>query len=441
MLQRIGYNIDSEHAGSNRQYAADSQIALHSTYTLLLDDHKSGWFIAKQIKARSPETKIIHRAFMRKDANGGWDGNLWEAPNNDSPTKFLDAPNYLNFLQGLGAPSGTIHQVLCEPAVHGARLKAKNDWLITCIREASRRKEILCVDNLQTVLEGFIDDVNNGDYDELWLEMWMHPEHIYGIHEYAKGDLWCNTSEASMAMLAARGSVTSYADDFLESSDATLKHWYTATPKEAHLGRCEVIAQRCAKIKRPDGTIGIPVPKMVYTEIGWDDVRIAEKDAVDAINGRVAMGFPTMAQYWHIRYPNWSWAEAAKEQIKWLNRAMPNYVVGACLFGFDTAFENGNYHLEQSGENGLQALLKKYADEVHAGTPQTPTTPVPAPPSTPPVVTLPPVIPSPEPHAWQKLLTDEQRTLFSRAKAGELSGVEDLILKLGELLDTEYNKL
>lgn len=60
----------------------------------------------------------------------------------------------------------------------------------------------------------------------------------------------------------------------------------------------------------------------------------------------------------------------------------------------------------------------------------------------PPVVTLPPVIPpAVEPHAWQKLLTDEQRTLYSRAKAHELSGVEGLILKLGELLDAEYNKL
>jgi hypothetical protein len=363
---RIGYNIAAEHAGSDRQYVVDSQINLHSTATLILDDHKSNWFFSKQIAARSPETLRICRTFMRKDANGGWDGSLWEAPNGNSPTGFLDAPNYMNFLQGLGAPAGSIHQILCESAVHNERLRAKNKWLVSCIKEASARGMRLCVDNVQTVTEGYQADIDAGEYDELWRTLAQYPQHFYGIHEYAKGDLWSSTSGYNMASLTKASPIDT---GFLSLGDAALKANYAAYPTEAHLGRCEIIARRC-RLK------GITIPRMVYTEIGWDDVRIAQKDAVDAINGRVAMGYPTMSQYWHIRYPQWGRAEAAYQQLRWLNRAMPDYVVGACLFGFDSSFENGNYHVES---DELQRLLTAYADTLRSGSLPPPTIPPPPP--------------------------------------------------------------
>lgn len=366
MLQRIGYNLAAEHAGSNRQYAVDAQIALHSTYTLILDDHKSGWFFSKQIAARSPETERIHRAFMRKDANGGWDANLWEAPNGSSPTGFLDAPNYMNFLQGLGAPVGTIHAVLCEPAVHSDRLRAKNAFLVACINEASKRGMRLCVDNIQPVIAGFQADLDAGMYDDLFRALAAHPEHIYGIHEYWLGDAWLNTSGYNLLSLAKPTPIDT---GFLNLSDSALKASYIAYPLEAHIGRCEVIARRCRQI-------GVPVPKMVYTEIGADYVGLAQLADVEAINGRKPMGFPTMAQYWRVHYPDWTAAQAFTEMCKWLNRAMPSYVVGACLFGFDTSFENGAYHLE---DVPLQALLTSYADSIRAGTQQPP---VPPPPKT-----------------------------------------------------------
>ena len=36
---KIGYNINAEAPGANRQLAADYQIALHSTFALVLDDY------------------------------------------------------------------------------------------------------------------------------------------------------------------------------------------------------------------------------------------------------------------------------------------------------------------------------------------------------------------------------------------------------------------
>lgn len=365
---RVNYNIAAEHSGSNRQAVVDAQIALHGTVTLILDDHKSGWFFSKQIAARSPETLRINRTFMRKDANGGWDGNINEAPDGNSPTGFLSPVNYVNFLQNLGAPPGTVHQIFCEPSMHGARLRAKNKWQIEVMRELSRRGMLGCFDNIQTVSEGFQADIDAGDYDEFWSEFGKHPGNLLGIHEYGKGDLWSNTSGYNMASLTKASPIDT---GFLALSDSALKINYVAYPTEAHIGRCEIIARRC-RLK------GIVIPRMVYTEIGWDDVRIAQKEAVDAINGRVAMGYPTMSQYWHIRYPQWGRAEAAFQQLKWLNRAMPDYVVGACLFGYDTSFENGSYHVEDST---LQSLLTAYADELRAGTTPIPPTPTPTPPT------------------------------------------------------------
>src|SRR5689334_1057590 len=98
---KIAYNIDCEFPGTNRQAAIDAQVELHSPYVLLYDDYKNGFQFTKEIQARSPETQVIHRRYMPKDANGGWDGNLWEAPDGNSPTGFLSATNWINFLQNL----------------------------------------------------------------------------------------------------------------------------------------------------------------------------------------------------------------------------------------------------------------------------------------------------------------------------------------------------
>jgi hypothetical protein len=46
--------------------------------------------------------------------------------------------------------------------------------------------------------------------------------------------------------------------------------------------------------------------------------------------------------------------------------------------------------------------------------------------------------PTQEPHAWQKQLTEAQRSIYSRAKAGELALIESTLLRMGALLDEAY---
>lgn len=414
---RIGYNIDCQNAGSNRQGVVDAQIDLHSTYTLLLDDHKDDkWFFARQIFKRSPETIIIHRAYMN-----GRDGDLWEAPSGDSPTGFLDAPNYLNFLQGLNSPVPVYHQVLCEPDVHrtdkdptGERLKAKVKWLCDVIKEASKRGVKLCVDNVQTVTLD-VTELEAGYYDPLWFTLSQHPEHLYGVHAYWLGDAWLNTTEARMQFLNVNGAVNAY--QFIDKPDAELKADYIAQPDKAHVGREEIIARRCRKI-------GAKIPRMVYTEFGVDNVRLSQQPVVKDINGREPMGFPTMWRYWTIHYPQWSAAQAFGEMFKWANRAMPDYIVGACIFGYDTKFEGGTYHVENEA---FQKWLSDYSATVRAGTS--------TPPKPPPVVSLPPTIPPLPVRDWRAELADDERTVLSLAKSGQLGALERAMLHMANILD------
>lgn len=367
MLNRIGYNVDAEHAGSDRQYVVDAQVHLHSTVTLIMDDHKSDWYFSRQIAVRAPETLRFCRTYMN-----GWDGNTNEAPDGNSTTGFLSPLNYVNFLENLHAPDGTIHQVQCEPDMHrtsedpqGNRLRANVHWQSEVAKEMSRRGMRGCFDNKQTVT---IDEheLDAGLHDELYHTLSMHPEHFLGVHAYFLGDAWFNTSDEWMKGLTQSSPIDTR--NFITMDDATLQARYIAHPSEAHLGREELIATACRKI-------GAKIPRMVYTEIGVDHVRLSQLGAVEAINGRKPMGFPTMTHYWHVRYPQWSAAQTMVEFCKWLNRSMPAYIVGACLFGFDTAFENGAYHLASAE---LQSRLQHYADSLEDSEPI---------PSPPPVVT------------------------------------------------------
>jgi hypothetical protein len=374
---KIGYHISCEFAGSNRQKVADEQIALHSSVVKLLDDHKADWFFSKQIAARSPETLRVCRTYMN-----GWDGNLNEAPDGNSPTGYLSPINYVNYLEGLNAPPGTVHQVQCEGNMHrspqdptGARLLRNVHWQSEVAIEMSKRGMRGAFDFKQTVTydEREIDD---GLHDELWRTLDKHPEHFLGVDAYWLGDAWLNTTAADMGDLAWNAPIA--VDAYLSHDDSHLKAHYIAKPNEAHLGREEIIARHCRKI-------GIKVPRMIYGEYGADNVRLSQQPDVERINGRVPMGYPTMAQYWRVHYPQWTKARTFFEMCKWSHRSFPDYIVGAALFAKDTSFENGAYHIE---DDEFQRLLVDYSASVRAGTPAQPPKPTP-----PPVVTLPPTIP------------------------------------------------
>lgn len=395
---KIGYNINAEAPGANRQLAADYQIALHSTFTLVLDDYLNGkWFYTKQIQALSPETDITHRRYWYVDPNnplaGGWDGSLHRAPG-------ITAENIINTLEGEQRRGGVKvrEQIYNEPNVHrtaqdpqGNELKTMLRLMVDCMKIASARDMRLAIDIGQPVT-WVQAEFDAGFYDELIFTFAQHPEHVLCIHLYGLGDLWFNTSEARMAMLSLTGVINTA--QYITQPDNVLKVDYLSQPDKGHFGREGLLAARARRI-------GTPVPKMVVYEVGWDRTRISQQSDVDAINGRPAMGYPTLAQYWKVRYPQWTQARTAFEQIKWLHRAMPDYIVGACLYGFDTSFENGNYHLQNAD---LQKYLELYSIEVRYGQ------------SAPPVITPPPVVLPPAPNVRDAFDASEQQWIDREVK-------------------------
>lgn len=429
---RLSYNIAAEFAGANRQAVVDAQIALRSPYTLVLDDYKEGkWWFTKQIQARSPETDVIHRRFWAVDPNnpnsGGWDGSLHRAPG-------ITADNILNTLEGEQKRGNVkvIEQLYCEPSVHinkddpqGLELRRMLRLMVDCMKGASARGMRLAVDIGQPVTWSQAE-IDAGFYDELIFTFAAHPEHLLSSHEYGLGDLWLNTSAISMAMLDDVPMSATYTDDFIHAPDQTLKEWYIVRPDQAHLGRIELFAQRCRKI-------GAPMPRVVYTEVGWDRTRIDQQNAVNGINKREAMGYPTLAHYWHVRYPQWTQAQTAFEQLKWLNRAMPDYIVGACVYGFDTSFENGLYHIE---DKALQDLLTAYSAQLRATPPQTqPTPPVDVPTPIPPVTPPPVIVTSQVNLDFRPTIVGKKREIMNMAKDGYLEAGQELITDLVALAD------
>jgi hypothetical protein len=400
MPSRIGVNADCRALGANRQRFIDFIAALRPAYVLLMDDDKSE--IADAIHGRSPETTIIHRKFTVHD------GNLDNVPQEDGT--MLSPQEYLDFLK-THQRLYVVHQVFNEPAPPKGVMTRLLKWLCELMKLGFEQNMRLCVLNMQSVAIRF-DELDAGVYDEFLFCCAKYANfHMIGYHEYGLADVSLNVSEKFMAYLATRGDAV----PITKPSDIV--------PKEAHVGRIQILVDRAKKIG------ALPLAPLVATEYGQDKVEIRQYQAVIGLNGgAIPYGLPSLRTYVANRARLMTFDDWALEQFMWTDSVIPDYVKGFCWFGW-------NYNPEWAGFNigeltPLQALWINYANSVRQTQPVPPVVvPTPVPPPTPPTT---------EPHAWQKLLTDEQRTLFSRAKAHELSGVEDLILKLGDLLDAAY---
>jgi hypothetical protein len=128
---------------------------------------------------------------------------------------------------------------------------------------------------------------------------------------------------------------------------------YVANWQESHLcsGSVAMVKRARELKKKPDLANKMKYPfQIVSTETWWDHVILGEKGivthSVDTINNRLAMGYPTLWAYWSKMFAaeNWTPAQAAFEQVRWLDLVEIPEVVGICGYGIDTSFEAGRYN-------------------------------------------------------------------------------------------------
>lgn len=344
-LTRAGLNIDSKHPG-DRQRAIDTACDMNAAGHLILDDYLNRYNYCWQLKNRSANAKRVHRRYMDKR-----DGDLHQADNGDSPTGKLLGRQFAQFLKNMqneyGAPPGTMEQVFCEPNVHGEELIFKNNWLIDCIEEADRLGLELVVDNPQEV-NILQSEVDRGYYDALMRTLAKYPKMRYGIHGYWLGAAMGNISNAAIAKLGIPGSFP-YAS------------WRVDTPERVTAQRAAFVQnwrenQLCmgtmALVRRCVDVLKIPPPKFIKTEYGPDLVRLFKEGEITAqvkqLNGGVdPMGYPTMGTYWDqmFKAEKWTKPQALIEQVKYCDAVEMPEVEFFCMFGLDTSYENGRYHL------------------------------------------------------------------------------------------------
>lgn len=345
MSTRAGLNIDAKHPG-NRQRAIDTACDMQGAGHLILDDYLNHYNYCQQLAIRAPKSKRVHRRYMNKR-----DGDLHRADNGDSPTGKLLGKQFAQFLKNTqnqySAPPGTLEQVFCEPNVHGEELIFKNNWLIDCIEEAARLNLELVVDNPQEV-NVLQHEVDAGMYDDLLRTMAKYPKMRYGIHSYWLGAAMGNINNAAIGKLAKPGSFP-YAAWRVDTAAriAAQRAAFVESWRENQLCMGTMaLVRRCVDVLK------IPPPKFIKTEYGPDLVRLFDEGEITAqvktLNGGVdPMGYPTMDTYWSqmFRDEKWTKPQALIEQVRWCDAVELAEVEYFCLFGLDTAYENGRYHL------------------------------------------------------------------------------------------------
>lgn len=328
-MRRLSLNINAQALGAHPQRVIDFVCALQPAYVLILDDHKDGkWAVSRQIHGRSPQTKIIHRHYLARDPNnpaaGGWDASLPDTP---AGAGTLQPGDFVNFLSADDPGFAIYHQIMCEPAVYGDNLRRYLRWMITGMDIAAARGQRWCVYNAQSVAIR-AEDINAGVYDEFLFTLARHKDkHILGLHEYALGIMPANVSNAAIGTLTLAGAFPA-------------ERWYKEliVPAEAHVGRYKLLLQRARMIGAS------PFPDVVMTEFGVDDVRLSNRDEVAAMNGGAPMGAVTLAPFWHKHYSQWTRDQCWYQQTKWAEDTFID-IAALCLYGMDSSFENGRYHL------------------------------------------------------------------------------------------------
>jgi len=331
------------------------------TTVLVMNDHPK-FELCEQIHAASPNTIIVHRMYIPKDANSGWEGTIWRIEYQDEKgeTHYRTAQEIVDHVVG-NSPDYIVHNFGNEPGVtfkeNPKDFTDMVDFFIAAMDYATSINRKLCIWNVQSVIfnlsEIFKDDkTKEGDYDRL-LRRLARGDHFLGVHEYTFGLLPIDSSGLSFnsVLLSPKPLKTDWW--------ASPERFQTKAVEHSHLGRHAFIDARCRDL-------GINVPLKIITEFGWDKVIEQSTDVARYINDearssgyQLALGSPTLRRTWERLYPSYSFDEIEAQQCIWADKCYHPSVIGLCIFnwGFNTEWIPFNVATHTEFRN----LLVEYA--------------------------------------------------------------------------------
>lgn len=187
------------------------------------------------------------------------------------------------------------------------------------------------------------DDVVAGRYDDLLYTLALHPEHNLGVHEYGAGVLpMCFPKTADEVPTPLPDSlfnkqvaqphrwITRQQLDLIQANDGITPFYF--------LRRSDWFIHRAKILK-------IHTPNIAITEGLWDDIvqnwshakeRFQEWAEAPYSIPRGVFGY---RRYFNHMLPQWSFARAVVEQLKWALSIYPDKYIGIALFAWNTGWD------------------------------------------------------------------------------------------------------
>jgi hypothetical protein len=304
---RISYNINGE-AIPDRVYLLDVMTSPCKTMALVMNNLS----LAVRIKELCPASLVVSRNYSALE------GDEW----------FYRSPqNFVENWQREGHPEIIRHSTN-EPSFGGARTAQFVAAEIELMRLARQAGFTLAMGNFSV---GVIQphDINNGVFDS-YIRALNQYGHYLGLHEYAVVALPFGVGQWQTSLLQDRVNVQPAS--WPSALALPTRLWNGAMPPYWYLRRGDWWLLRA-------DAIGVPRPRILVTEFGWDNLPNI-KPEIEILRQRFGIdkyfddmrGVNTYQNLWPYYWPNWSFARAACEQLKWADGIYPPEYLGFALF-------------------------------------------------------------------------------------------------------------
>lgn len=303
---RIGYNINGE-AVPSETTLMQAMTSPCKTMSLVMNNLN----LALRIKQACPDTIVISRNYSPLE------GDEWLQP----------ASTFVNRWRLEGNPQIIRHSTNEPSFGRGRRLEefvAKECELMQLARAAGFT---LAMGNFSVgIFEP--EDVNAGLFDN-YLRCLETYGHYLALHEYSVAALPFGVGYWSTAYLLDRM--------FVQPASWPSASSLSTCP-DGQFGSYWYLLRGTWFLCRAD-RIGVERPQILLTEFGWDNLPNI-KPQIEPLRQQYGLpqyffdmrGVNTYPKLWAYYWPQWSFAQAACEQLKWADRIYPPEYIGFALF-------------------------------------------------------------------------------------------------------------
>lgn len=339
---RVSYNINGEAVPDSR-YLMEVMTSPCKSMALVMNSLG----LASQIKQACPDTIVVSRNYSSLE------GDQWA----------LESPQVMVARWVSEGHKEIVRHSTNEPSFgRGRRLEefvAKEIELMRLAREAGFT---VAMGNFSVgIFEP--EDINNGFFDHYIRALELYG-HYLGLHEYAVAALPFGVGQWQTLWLQDRNRVQPALWPSVHALPTRL--WSGQLPPYWYLRRGDWFLLRA-------DYLGVARPRILLTEFGWDNLPNIKPD-IEILRQQFGLpqyfndmrGVNTYPRLWAWYWPQWTFAEAACQQLIWADSVYPEEYLGFALFTWSWYERSAWLQTDFSGrENGshyaLHQCLESYA--------------------------------------------------------------------------------